>query len=159
MGSPYFLQDAVNAACSAALAVESIAPTYIAILPPKPAAGAASTVTVPAGVQWKIRGLKVTLGTSAVVITRTVGVSCSEPGGNQLVQAFSSFLHLASTAVAYSFAQGLLNMTAAIFFGVTNTMPEMVLGPGSTFTISVVNMQAADQLSNIAIMIEQTPVP
>jgi len=132
---------------------------FISVVIPQPALGAgAATVKVPAGFQWRVKGCKATLTTGATAGNRNVAVQCSDAAGNQMSQAFSSYVHPKSTAVAYTFGPGLLNTTTAIFFAMSSTMCEMDLGPGASFQVAVVGIQATDQLSLITLMVESIAV-
>jgi len=159
--------SAASAAASAAATAASVAAAsvaqnlgkFISVVIPQPALGAgAATVKVPAGFQWRVKGCKATLTTGATAGNRNVAVQCSDAAGNQMSQAFSSYVHPKSTAVAYTFGPGLLNTTTAIFFAMSSTMCEMDLGPGASFQVAVVGIQATDQLSLITLMVESIAV-
>jgi len=130
--------------------------TYTSFAALNPAPGAGATITVPAGQQWIIHGVRLTFVTSATAGNRTMSMAASDASAHVLTQVISTYVQPASTTTVYAFASGAIATTVPVFFTITQPQPAIYLGAGGSLVIAAVNEQAADQISTIALMIEMT---
>jgi hypothetical protein len=118
-----------------------------------PAAGANAFVTAASGISGMVLGFSCTLTTDANVANRQLQVVANGMTGNN-VNFVIPIVQTASLARNYAIFPGASVQTV----GAINTapMPEAIRLPFDTyFGISVLNIQAGDQLTNIEVLIEQ----
>jgi hypothetical protein len=129
---------------------------YTSVAPANPAAGAGVSLTVPAGMQYVINAVRMTFATSATAGNRIISLAGEDAAGHQMVQNISTYSQPASTTTVTSFASGSPATTTPVYFTVTQPMAASYLGPGGTFIVGIVGIQAADQLSNVFFMVQAT---
>lgn len=121
----------------------------------QPAAGLDFTVTVPAGVRWKIKSVANNLVTSAAAANRLVQAEISD----------SSFLALgfvppfaivpASSNGNFVWGEGLAYGGSGTGFQGVPIFTDLVLGPGWHFSTFTQNIQAADRWQNPVAFVEE----
>ena len=140
------------------LPVNNPLPVFESFVPANPAAGQPCIVTVPNGIQWTVNGLNFSIVTSAATATRTAVITAKNATGQPMLQAFAAYGSAASQTCVVSFGPGESALTATVdFVYLSAQMGSMFLGPGATLTISFINLQAGDQISNIALMLQSEP--
>jgi hypothetical protein len=135
-------------------------PIFAAISVPKPVLGNANYIaTVPAGQQWRVKTLYVTLTTGATAGNRTVFLIAQ---GNavalRLGTVFATILQPASKVYEYSFgSSGFVNdvMDNALGFE-TLGIPEFIIPPGGIIGVGAFGFLATDQWSLMTIGVEIT---
>jgi hypothetical protein len=72
--------------------------------------------------------------------------------------AFSQFNQIASTVWLYTFGHAFASAQSNDGFvdSIQVSMPDFVLGPGMTIVLGAAFIQSGDQLSHIALAVEQT---
>jgi hypothetical protein len=72
--------------------------------------------------------------------------------------AFSQFNQIASTVWLYTFGNAFASAQSNDGFvdSIQVSMPDFVLGPGMTIVLGAAFIQSGDQLSHIALAVEQT---
>jgi hypothetical protein len=122
-----------------------------------PAAGADWSIPIGPSAQrrWRVQSLNAQLLTSAVVANRIPRLQLLDDAGNLVWQSAPSQVIVASTTAQVSAGQGQATAT-------TDTTTVNVVLPGSTFMAgsaairsSTLNIQAADQWSNIFMEVEE----
>ncbi len=120
-----------------------------------PAAGADFTTTVPTGARWELVGVSAKLSTGIGVANRIANIVITD-GVNQLFESTANVAQAASLADIYTYAEG-----AQVF----NALSEgLLLAPlpsgnrllaGWVISSATVNIQAADQWSQISLMVRE----
>lgn len=119
-----------------------------------PAAATDWTISVPAGMQWRLRSVRAQLVTSANAGNRQVNLVIKDDAGNIVAQIPPAATQAASLTYSYTFAQG----AASSLVGTTQSAPapkDMVLGDSYTLAVSS-TLLAADQWSNIWLQVEES---
>lgn len=135
-------------------------PVRKTVLVANPAAGADWTVTVPAGEFWDVQSLTATLTTSAVVGNRAPRLEVSD-GVNRINEIQPSTIEAASLAVRWGMSGGGStgsNSNGAGIGGWSGPSP-FLLNPGYIISTSTVNLDVADQWSQIALDVWFTIIP
>ncbi|HET7713267.1 MAG TPA: hypothetical protein VFK94_02215 [Patescibacteria group bacterium] len=123
----------------AAQTIESIASA-------DPAAGSNVSMVVPAGEQWLLESLHVSLVTDATVANRRM-VLTVDNGVNIVAKVSAGFVQAASLTHDYTFAQGVLDYSAIRDNHGLISLPSGLLVPsGYRVRTAVVNLQAGDNL-------------
>lgn len=120
-----------------------------------PAAGADFSVTVPAGEQWILRSMAAVLATSAAAATRTPVLLIMDGSGNVSMAAGQGDAMAASTTWTWSFYPGATDLGVSTSPAHAPIPPDLRLPPGYVIKSSTAGLQAGDQWSAIALMIER----
>ena len=113
-----------------------------------PAAGAAPTITVPAGHVWRVLSGTVTLVTSATVANRLVRLRWTD-GNTLLGYAVAPAVQAASLTNTYGFAE--FGPQQAVGTRQNISLPEIVLPAGSTLDVTVDAIDGTDQLTGLTL--------
>ena len=118
-----------------------------------PGAGTDYSFTVPLGVNWLVRSLRLQLVTSAAVANRFVTLRVDDGAGNIFADISGGTVQAASLTFLYTFAAGLpVSANNNVF---TNGLPaEMRLPGGFRIRTNTTALQAADQFSGLALELE-----
>ena len=120
-----------------------------------PAAGADWSISVPAGMQWRLRSVRAQLVSSATVANRAVNLSLKDDAGNVIALLPAPAVQAASLTNSYTFAQG----ASALSVGTSQSAAapkDMVLGDSYTIASSTGAIQAGDQWSLIWLQVEES---
>lgn len=123
-----------------------------------PATGSDFAFVTPNHSYLKIKMLTLTFQSDATAGNRIIRFSLTLPPGNLHFFGCPTS-HAASSTKLYFFgADGFLDdFTMSNFF--LTGMPSLTLTPGTTLSSSIKTMQATDQISDIALLVERTTVP
>ena len=124
------------------------------ILATNPAAGVEWSQIVPPGARWRIRGIRATLVTSAVVANRLPSLVIDD-GVNTLMQIESPNPEAAGGAVVYNFIPDIPYLPLVTSQQPVFLPPDLQLEPGWHIKSSTGSLDAADQWSNIRLTIEE----
>jgi len=131
------------------------------VLGTSPAAGANFTVANDSRFASRLLTITFRLVTSAVVANRSVTVNTDDSGGNVVTRSGSGAVVLASTTAFFSFDvhKGGADWDANNFLFIP--LADRWLHSGEAWTIAVTNIDVADQLSQIVLLVErlQSDVP
>jgi hypothetical protein len=121
-----------------------------------PSAGAEAVITVPGGKWWRVRSVHLKLVTSATAANRLLRLIIDD-GVNPLFKVPNDVNHVASQTTEYSYANGVVAEAAqgATAAARLYSIPELALGPGFRILTVTAALQAADQFSEIALLIEE----
>lgn len=120
-----------------------------------PAAGAQISQTVPAGVIWKIKGIRARLTTDATVANRYAKYFLTLPDGG-IITAISATPHTASLPVDYMAADyGTHGVTVGFGEYMIGLPSDIYLPAGSTITTVVNGMVAGDDWGAALIWVEE----
>lgn len=125
------------------------------VTPANPAAGANFAAVLSASTPTLVQAVQYTLTTSVAVANRQGGVLLA---GSPFV---SPATQPASIAAAYAFQPGVAETSGAVGAGQTVTYPlppGIVLPAGGAVASDILNLQAADQISGIAILFQLQPL-
>lgn len=130
--------------------------TYKVVTVANPAAGADFSATVPAGKMWDSIAVHFHLATAVAVATRVAKITISD-GTTMFAETRAGATQVASLTYEYTFVP---NMQALAEQGlvVGGAMPKVVLNAGSIISSSIYNIQAADQISNIALYVREIDI-
>lgn len=122
-----------------------------------PSAGADFTITVPAGLAWRVRSVFAQLVTSGTVASRQVNLVIKDDQGNIITEVAASGTQAASLTGSYTFAA---NEPLA---GASNTFvipipQDLVLPESFTIGSSTGSIQTGDQWQNITVLAEESTV-
>lgn len=107
-----------------------------------------ATVTVPAGKKWKLLSVSFSLVTSAVAGNRYAQLDLDFDGVNSFGAYISSYAHVASTQMGYSFLPGAgTDIIPAPNGRVTIGIGPIILPSGASFVAGWANLQAGDDAS------------
>lgn len=134
-------------------------PGQMLIIPTSnPAAGADFLITVPAGVRWRIIGLRASLVTAVAVATREVVLAFGQTP-IVIYAAICPATQAASLTTLYSWGAGvttLLTVNGQTGLNASISIPnDLWLATPMTIASSTQNIQAADQWSNINMLVEE----
>ena len=113
-----------------------------------PAAGAAPSITVPAGHVWRVLSGVVTLVTSATVANRLVRLRWTD-GNTLLGYAVAPAVQAAGLSNTYGFAE--FGPQQSVGTRQNISLPEIVLPAGSTLDVAVDSLDATDQLTGLTL--------
>jgi hypothetical protein len=130
--------------------------TYKVVTVANPAPGADFQAIVPAGKMWDSIAVHFHLATAVAVATRVAKVTISD-GVTMFAETRAGATQAASLTYEYTFAP---NMQALAEQGlvVGGAMPKVVLNAGAIISSEVYLLQAADQISNIALYVREIDI-
>jgi hypothetical protein len=125
--------------------------------PPNPAAGAGFTQVI--GNSWweRIIGVRFTLSTSVAVANRFGQLSVADADGATLLAATLSTAIAASAADTLNGYQGASSQGTIGGNNANAAIPDVILRPGWSFSLTAFNIDVADQLSAISVWVERYP--
>lgn len=119
---------------------------------PAPGAGFSTTIQAPC----QLNSVFFKLVTSAAVANRFASVRIADASGNPIVTIADGSAIVASTTVLFSLAQGMGSTLSGASGTNTGGLPNLTLQPGWTVSIFVTAEDAADQVSQIAMVFTNT---
>lgn len=125
---------------------------------PTPVAGVGFTYSAPGTERQMVLGVSFRLVSSADVATRTAFFSFSDGSGNVYLPISAPFTQTASHTVDYTFAVGIQQAGANDGARISAGIPPVTLDVGYGVKIDVTNIQAADQISAVRVLLSQWPV-
>lgn len=124
--------------------------------PANPAAGANLAFVLPASYRYQIMAVRLTLLTSGVVANRNCILRITDATPTILTEVISLLNHAAATTNIYIFCDQGYSHTAAFADRIINGIPcRMSCPPGWIISTLVNNMDAADQISAVAITVHR----
>lgn len=119
-----------------------------------PAAGQPLSQTIPLGVHWLIRGMRVGFIASVAVGDRFIDTTLTDPTANATTISIATTAIKAAETWNANFAPGLNNAAAA--FQQTAGYPADLIAPGNwTIAIGAIGMDAGDQFTGAAVTVEE----
>lgn len=119
-----------------------------------PAAGANFNFTLPARVRWRPFAVNFTLVAGGAAANREVMLSIDD-GVGTVALIPSGVTHIAGETRIYSFFHAAPRGAGATSPNVIAPLPQLIVLPTWDINSSVLNLQAADQLSNISVTSEE----
>lgn len=125
------------------------------VFPPQPAAGADFTFNVTGGNMWELLSFRATLVTSAAVANRVPSLNFSDADGKLLATFGTGTNVVASTTSQYTWAIGVgyTVLTSPFLLGLPS--PAIPLPNGYRISLGTVALDAADQWSNIRMVVRE----
>lgn len=123
---------------------------------PAPAAGNNFTVIVPAGVRWRIRALTFAFVTSAAAGNRHVSINY-RTATKSIAQFSAPTTQAASLNWTYTGAQAFAAALVAAATHVLIPIADLTLSAGYRLETNIAALAAGDQLSGIALTVEEAP--
>ena len=122
-----------------------------------PAAGVEISVTVPAGVKWRIQDVAFLFTTDATAVDRTPTVRITATSLFLITKA--TILHGASSARVYIYNWTSINEAAIDVAGITFTnLTDVWVPEGSVIATNTVNLQAGDAFTAPTLIVEELPM-
>jgi hypothetical protein len=129
----------------------------IGIVPPKVAAGADITATVPVGVIWNVVSLSATFTASAAVANRTISFQVKAQDGSVVYQYALNTALTAGQILVLEFSEDVVTIPTG--YSTTNSvvspLPSTWFPPGWSFGTNTLSIQAGDQWSGLGLWIQE----
>lgn len=126
-----------------------------AVQVPQPAAGADWTITVPAGVLWRLVSAFGLLATSSAVANRTAVLSIGD-GDTEFCRIPATGVQAASLTESYTWGVGLDSENTGP--SQSQAIPEYVLHAGAIVKSATANVDVGDQWSAVVLYVIETMV-
>jgi hypothetical protein len=120
----------------------------------QPGVGVELSVAVPAGVRWRVVGMRATLTASAAVAARAVAIQVSD-GANLYYTAGAVNTIAAGQTGEYTFAPDVTAAVDTVLHFTIPAPPLESLPAGHTISTSTAGLQAGDQWSAAHLLVEQ----
>lgn len=128
--------------------------SHVVVTQGNPAAGAEVTVAVPAGKWWAVRAVHFKLVTAVAVANRLVRLAMDD-GANVFFTVPNDVAHAASQTTEYSYGATFEAAQGATVSARVYPIPAVVLGPAYRIRTVTAAIQAADQFSEIALLVDE----
>lgn len=125
------------------------------VAPPQPAAGGGFTYKISIAELVIVRSVAFTLVNAAAVAARLVSLDFLDGTGVVLARASSGFTTATGITTVFTFAAGINVYGANDAAAIGAPIPELVLVAGQSIRVNIGAVNAADQISNARVVVDQ----
>ena len=126
---------------------------------PNPAAGAELSYSLPGSEYTLVHAVTFKLVTSSSAATRTVFLDFVDGSATIIARHSPGFTQAASKTTVYTFGVDLLSYGANDAAAMGAPLLEMFLRRGQKITTTITNVQSADQISDVRLVVDQVSAP